>query len=200
MENNHEQPASIQVLSIHKRNLIFTLSKCKDKKEITHQLSHSQIFGNQSLEDLIMEVKQDGKHGLTLQAWTNKKLWWTSNTWLWESVLTKVPIAQIQSMKNGKSNSINAITMKLRLTQITLKMIFVKVMLIATMIFVVVLPQLMMKMASKWEKCMSVTIRPLLSGLTIWTTKHSTHSNACPLKMLQFKLVPHLLPQPPCSI
>ena len=161
------------------------LSTTKDIMEITHLICHSQIIGNKLGVDSIIQVKQDGKHGLISQAWTNKKLWWTSNTWLTESVMTKVLIAQIHCMKNGKENSINAITLKIRWIQMKLKMIFVKVMKCVTKVNVVVLLQVTMKMGSKKENCMSVTKRILLNGWTIWTGKHSTHSNALTMSLLK---------------
>ena len=112
---------------------------------------------------------------------------------------TKELIAQIQSTKNGKLSSIHAVMKKLKLIQKTLKMIFVILMLIADQAFAVVLLLHMMKMVSNWENSTSVTTRCLLNGWTIWTIKHSTHSNAWFLQVLS-KSEPQLLQLPLCFI
>ena len=98
-----------------------------------------------------MEVKQDGKHGLTSKEWTKMQPQLISIISLKVSASNKLLIAQIQSIKNGKKNSTNADMMKLKLTQITLKTTFVKPIMIAVLDFVVVSLHLMMKLVSNWE-------------------------------------------------
>ena len=95
-----------------------------------------------------MEVKQDGKHGLTSKEWTKMQPRLISIISHKVSASNKLLIAQIQSIKNGKKNSTNADMMKLNLTQIIPKMIFAKPMMIAVQDFAVVLLHLMMKMVS----------------------------------------------------
>ena len=140
--------------------------------------------------DLTINNKKCGIHGKNLKEWIQKQHWMMLSISFCKFVPSKRQIAQIHFMKNGSSNGITANIQRMQ-KKVIYKMIFVVKQLIVVKDFVVVLPLLLMKMASNLESCMSAAKLTPMNGWTTWIGKHSILLNAW-LSLLLLSLLLHL--------